>query len=84
MKLIDLTRRSLLVGTGALAATRVFAQSNRAVRIVVPGPAGSAMDALARGMSATDFDGEVPRALAAGADEISARIASTLPSARAA
>jgi flavin reductase (DIM6/NTAB) family NADH-FMN oxidoreductase RutF/DNA-binding IclR family transcriptional regulator len=31
-----------------------------------------------------DFDGEVPRALAAGANEISARIASTLPSARAA
>jgi tripartite-type tricarboxylate transporter receptor subunit TctC len=52
MELIDLARRSLLVGIGALAATRVFAQSNRAVRIVVPGPAGSAMDALARGISA--------------------------------
>ena len=35
MELIDLARRSLLVGIGALAATRVFAQSNRAVRIAV-------------------------------------------------
>lgn len=48
-----LTRRaSLVLGAAGLCAAASFAQEARPIRILVPGPAGSAMDAYLRAISA--------------------------------
>jgi tripartite-type tricarboxylate transporter receptor subunit TctC len=48
---MNVLRRALLAGAATLSATWAVGQPVRPIRVVVPGPAGSAMDALARAIS---------------------------------
>jgi tripartite-type tricarboxylate transporter receptor subunit TctC len=48
---MNVLRRALLAGAATLSATWAVGQPARPIRVVVPGPAGSAMDALARAIS---------------------------------
>jgi tripartite-type tricarboxylate transporter receptor subunit TctC len=48
----NITRRTSIIAAALLGAGIVHAQTSRAIRIVVPGPAGSAMDAYLRTVSA--------------------------------
>jgi tripartite-type tricarboxylate transporter receptor subunit TctC len=52
MPLAGLTRRATLIAAASLFGGAAFAQGNRPIRVIVPGPAGSAMDALGRAISA--------------------------------
>ncbi len=52
MSTFSLTRRASLILAASLCGGASFAQGNRPIRIVVPGPAGSAMDAYLRVISA--------------------------------
>ena len=52
MDKFKLNRRQSLIWAAAMGSSVAFAQSGRPIRIVVPGPAGSAMDAYLRAISA--------------------------------
>ena len=52
MPTLNVTRRKSLIAAALFGAGLAQAQSGRSVRIVVPGPAGSAMDAYLRAISA--------------------------------